>query len=133
MEMDDGGRSPFLTLRMFEGDEALTARLDYNADLFEAATIARMLRNFRTLLESVVADPERRLSELPPLTEAERPTAGGVAADARRRAGPARAVGAGGWPSRLRKRLRRAVRGARRAVSRRLGVSLGRADGRRGP
>ena len=44
----------------------------YNTDLFEAATIARMLAHFQTLLEAVVADPEQRLSDLPLLTETER-------------------------------------------------------------
>ena len=44
----------------------------YNTDLFEAATIARMLGHFQILLEAMVADPEQRLSDLPLLTEAER-------------------------------------------------------------
>ena len=41
-------------------------------DLFEAETIRRMLGHFETLLEGIVADPDRRLSELPLLTGAER-------------------------------------------------------------
>ena len=47
-------------------------RLAYNTDLFEAATITRMLGHFRTLLEAVVANPEKRLSDLPLLSETER-------------------------------------------------------------
>ncbi|MDZ4347202.1 MAG: amino acid adenylation domain-containing protein, partial [Candidatus Binatia bacterium] len=39
---------------------------------FEAATIARMLGNFKTLLEAVVGDPEQRLSDLALLTKTER-------------------------------------------------------------
>ena len=61
-----------LTLQIADTEQGLTAAFVYNTDLFEAATIARMLGNFQTLLEAVVADPEQRLSDLPLLTEAER-------------------------------------------------------------
>ncbi|MCK9620221.1 MAG: amino acid adenylation domain-containing protein [Methylobacter sp.] len=44
----------------------------YAKDLFEAATITRLIGHFQTLLEGIVADPEARLSELPLLTEPER-------------------------------------------------------------
>ena len=43
----------------------------YSADLFDGATVDRMLRHFEGLLESAVAAPDRRLSELPLMTEAE--------------------------------------------------------------
>ena len=46
--------------------------LGYAADLFEAATITRLIGHFQTLLEGIVARPEARLSELPLLTETER-------------------------------------------------------------
>ena len=61
-----------LTLQIADTDQGLTAAFVYNADLFEAGTIARMLGNFQTLLEAMVADPEQRLSDLPLLTETER-------------------------------------------------------------
>lgn len=61
-----------LTLSMAEAADSLTASFQYNTDLFEGTTIARMLRHFRTLLEGVVADPDRRLSDLPILSEGER-------------------------------------------------------------
>ena len=61
-----------LTLQIVDTEQGLTAALVYNTDLFEVGTIARMLGNFQTLLEAVVADPEQRLSDLPLLTEAER-------------------------------------------------------------
>ena len=61
-----------LTLQIADTTQGLTATFIYNTDLFEAATITRMLGNFQTLLESVVAAPEQRLSDLPLLTEAER-------------------------------------------------------------
>nr|WP_264196777.1 hypothetical protein [Microseira wollei] len=40
--------------------------------MFEAATIARMLKHFETLLEGIVANPDRCLSDLPILTLSER-------------------------------------------------------------
>ena len=52
--------------------EGLRALLEYNTDLFDAGTITRLLGHFRTLLEGIVTDPDRRLSELPLLTELER-------------------------------------------------------------
>ncbi len=61
-----------LTLEIADTEQGLTAAFVYNTDLFEASTIARMLGNFRTLLDAVVADPERRLSDLPLLCETER-------------------------------------------------------------
>jgi len=51
---------------------ALRLEAEYRTDLFDAATIERMLSHFRTLLEGIVADPGRRLSELPLLAAEER-------------------------------------------------------------
>jgi acyl carrier protein len=61
-----------LTLQILDTERGLTAAFVYNTDLFEAATIARMLGNFQILLEAIVANPEQRLSDLPLLTETER-------------------------------------------------------------
>lgn len=56
-----------------EEDEAgIRLRVVYSLDLFEPATIARMLRHFQTLLEAVAADDGQRLSALPLLTQGER-------------------------------------------------------------
>ena len=46
--------------------------LDYSTDLFEQATATRMIAHFETLLKAAVADPDRRLSEIPLLRPAER-------------------------------------------------------------
>ena len=43
----------------------------YATSLFDAGTVGRLLGHLRVVLESVVEDPSRRLSELPVLTEAE--------------------------------------------------------------
>jgi amino acid adenylation domain-containing protein len=61
-----------LTLVMVEVDGTLSASLDYNTDLFDASTIARMAGHFKTLLEGILENPEQRISELPLLTEQER-------------------------------------------------------------
>ncbi|HDQ71832.1 MAG TPA: amino acid adenylation domain-containing protein, partial [Chloroflexi bacterium] len=63
-----------LTLTVEQKAEGLIAEIEYNADLFDVATIARMLGHFQTLLKSVVAEPALRLGELPLLTPAERET-----------------------------------------------------------
>src|SRR5579859_2038844 len=61
-----------LTLFMTETPQGLSASLEYNTDLFDAETIVRMAEHFQTLLAGIVADPQRRLSELPMLSERER-------------------------------------------------------------
>ena len=61
-----------LTLLMVQAPDSLTASLEYNTDLFDAATIRRMLGHFEVLLGGIVANPDQRLSELPILTAAER-------------------------------------------------------------
>ena len=57
-----------LTLMLAEVEGELRATLEYNSDLFEAHTIRRMAAHFQTLLAGIVADPQRRISELPLLT-----------------------------------------------------------------
>src|SRR5919112_1363892 len=96
-----GGGTPFLKLTMIQGDEDLTARLDYNSNIFEAATIQRMLGDLQSLLEGIVADPGQPISRLSLLAETERPV------------DPAQARS---WFIRLRKRLHWSVRQARRRV-----------------
>lgn len=69
----DSGIAHFdLTLEMMDTEEGLKGRLVYNTDLFDTATIGRLLEHFQTLLESVVTQPKQRVSALPLLTEAER-------------------------------------------------------------
>jgi amino acid adenylation domain-containing protein len=50
----------------------LECRFRYNTDLFDAGTIARMGNHFHTLLEGIAAGPDRRVTRLPLLTQAER-------------------------------------------------------------
>jgi non-ribosomal peptide synthetase component F len=58
-----------LTLFMWEAEETLAGSLNYASDLFDAGTVGRMLDHFQTLLEAVVANPERRLLDLAPFLE----------------------------------------------------------------
>jgi amino acid adenylation domain-containing protein len=60
-----------LTMSLYHGPDGVHGSLNYNVDLFDAATIRRMVGHFHTLLLGIVADPEARISELPMLTAAE--------------------------------------------------------------
>ncbi|MDQ3285143.1 MAG: condensation domain-containing protein, partial [Actinomycetota bacterium] len=111
---DRGGSTPFLKLTMIQGDEDLTARLDYNSNIFEAATIQRMLEVLENLLEGIVADPEQRISGLSLPTEVEQLAPAGT----RWWGSPVRPAQARSWSIRFRKRLRWGLRHARRGAGR---------------
>ncbi len=51
--------------------ETLVVKIAYVQRRFDTVTISRMLGHVRTLLEGIAADPPRRVSELPLLTEEE--------------------------------------------------------------
>jgi amino acid adenylation domain-containing protein len=72
LEVDPGTAKFDLTLELWETPESLRGHFEYNIDLFDAATIARMAGHLQTLLEGIVTDPEQRLSALPLLTADER-------------------------------------------------------------
>jgi amino acid adenylation domain-containing protein len=61
-----------LTLDVSLTEKGLAGSLEYNSDLFESSTAGRWLANLEVLLEGIAAAPDRRLSELPILTGAER-------------------------------------------------------------
>ncbi|MCY1031324.1 amino acid adenylation domain-containing protein [Corallococcus sp. BB11-1] len=61
-----------LSLNAIEVEDGLVLDFEYNTDLFEAVTLQRWTRAFYTLLEGLVADPRRRLADLPLLSPAER-------------------------------------------------------------
>ena len=67
-----GGTLFDLTLFVTEIAGQLTLTAEYNVDLFDRSTIARMLGHLETLLRVALEEPSRRLSELPVLTAAER-------------------------------------------------------------
>jgi methyltransferase, FkbM family/amino acid adenylation domain len=66
------GTSKFdLALFVVEMGDTLWGAVEYNTDLFETATIRRLVSQFQVLLESIVANPEQRISQLKLLTDAE--------------------------------------------------------------
>ena len=69
----DTGTAKFdLSVELDDRAEGIIGRFQYSTDLFEAHTIARMMGHYRTLLGAVAAEPGRRLSDLPLLTDDER-------------------------------------------------------------
>ncbi|NOK35298.1 non-ribosomal peptide synthase/polyketide synthase, partial [Corallococcus exercitus] len=69
----DAGVSRFdLALFLSDAEEGLTGTLDYNTDLFDTSTIARMAEHLGVLMEGIVRAPDTRLSQLPLLPEHER-------------------------------------------------------------
>ena len=70
---DETEVSPFdLSFDVTERADGLVCILEYNTDLFDAATVSRMLNHFAVLLDAAVTDPSASLSGLPLLTDKER-------------------------------------------------------------
>ena len=68
----EGAAAKFdLTLYLTEGSDSLEGVLEYNTDLFTDDTITRMIGHFQTLLEGIVAQPDRRIGSLPLLDASE--------------------------------------------------------------
>ncbi|ARU62801.1 hypothetical protein CBW65_18855 [Tumebacillus avium] len=68
----DSGTAKFdLTLQMQEEAHGLVASLEYSTDLFDAATIKRMVVHFQNLFAAIVAAPQEKIGKLPMLTPAE--------------------------------------------------------------
>jgi amino acid adenylation domain-containing protein len=61
-----------LLLAMEDGPSGVSCHWEYDADLFDAATIRRLSGHYTTLLSSIVAEPECRISALALISEAER-------------------------------------------------------------
>ncbi|MER5733130.1 amino acid adenylation domain-containing protein [Streptomyces sp. NPDC002138] len=72
-EVPRGGAQVDLNLQLREVDGAFIGTVEYASDLFDAATVERLLGHWRTLLAAAaVAAPGTRLSALAMLTAAER-------------------------------------------------------------
>ncbi|MBI5032798.1 MAG: amino acid adenylation domain-containing protein [Chloroflexi bacterium] len=70
--MVDPGISKFdLTWQMEASGNSLRGRVEYSTDLFDRATIVRMVGHFQTLLEGISANPDQPIRTLPLLTQAE--------------------------------------------------------------
>jgi len=61
-----------LNCLMVERPDGWRASIQFNTDLFETETAARMLRQFETLLGEIGKKPERRISEFPVLLDEEK-------------------------------------------------------------
>ena len=72
LEVESGISKFDLSLTLTDHGEDLAGWLQYNTDLFEPATVTRMLSHFQLLLEGIVADPDRSISELPLISEPEK-------------------------------------------------------------
>ncbi|HEY0604277.1 MAG TPA: amino acid adenylation domain-containing protein, partial [Herpetosiphonaceae bacterium] len=71
VEFDQGVAQFDLMLALTEQQDRLQGVIEYNTDLFDAATIERLAGHFQTLLAGIVAAPEQPIGLLPLLTEAE--------------------------------------------------------------
>jgi amino acid adenylation domain-containing protein len=66
------GTSKFdLNATIWESPEGLSGGIEYNTDVFNVATIARLSAHYQTLLQSIAAHPDRRISDQQILTAAE--------------------------------------------------------------
>ncbi|HEX7330757.1 MAG TPA: amino acid adenylation domain-containing protein, partial [Pyrinomonadaceae bacterium] len=61
-----------LDLYLWESEDVIRGNCMYDADLFEAQTIKRLLQHLQVLLASVAGNPEQRLSEIELLSRSER-------------------------------------------------------------
>ncbi|GAA3846449.1 hypothetical protein GCM10022243_10790 [Saccharothrix violaceirubra] len=69
---DEATAQADLALRITDTGTALEGRLDYDTDLFDAATAARFADHYATVLALVAEDPGTRVDDLDPITPAER-------------------------------------------------------------
>jgi len=60
-----------ISLFVTEGSGAMNCTIEYNTDLFDAATIERMLVHFETLVTGIVANPDTGVADLPLLADTE--------------------------------------------------------------
>jgi amino acid adenylation domain-containing protein len=71
LEIQTGATKFDMSLELEDRPEGILGYLEYNADLFEATTIERIVGHWQRLLENVVANPNQRIADLPLLTEPE--------------------------------------------------------------
>src|SRR5206468_121783 len=64
LEVTDVTAKYDITLMVHEREKELTGEFSYSTDLFEAATVRRMIDDYQLLLERVAADPRQSISRL---------------------------------------------------------------------
>ncbi len=72
LEADNRAAMFDLSLYIYEEKEGMQCVLEYNTDLFEAATIERMIGHMQTLLTDIADKPDTPISQLSILTKVER-------------------------------------------------------------
>lgn len=72
VEKDSGTTQFDLQLALTQREGGFLGAIQYNSDLFDASTIQRMAEHYRTLVEGILATPDRLVARLPLITEAER-------------------------------------------------------------
>lgn len=71
-ELNNGTAKFDMTVWLTETERGLTGTWEYNTDLYEEATIARMAEHFEILLEGIAENPECPVRDLPLLPKDER-------------------------------------------------------------
>lgn len=69
--IDPGVANYDLSLYAAELPEGMRLKWEFNTDLFDAATVRRLAGHYRAVIEGLIADPDRRVSEIPLLTPEE--------------------------------------------------------------
>lgn len=72
LDLHSGTSKYDLTWFTTDTEHGLVNTIEYNTDLFDAATITRMLQHFTAMLHGLIADPDLPIARLPLLTEPER-------------------------------------------------------------
>jgi amino acid adenylation domain-containing protein len=61
-----------LSLSMSEQSGAIKGALEYSSDLLDDGTIARLIGHYQALLHGIITNPNRRISDIPMLTDTEK-------------------------------------------------------------
>ncbi|HET8846339.1 MAG TPA: amino acid adenylation domain-containing protein, partial [Ktedonobacteraceae bacterium] len=72
LEIDTGAARLDLMIFLGDSEQKLIGIIEYNTDLFDESTIARLVEHYRHLLEGVIANPDQRIASLPLLSDLER-------------------------------------------------------------
>jgi amino acid adenylation domain-containing protein/non-ribosomal peptide synthase protein (TIGR01720 family) len=72
LDLDTGTSKFDIILTMGQRGDLFKGGLEYNTDLFDASTIQRMAEHYQMLLNSIIANPDQKILDLPILTDAER-------------------------------------------------------------
>lgn len=72
LSIESGAAKFDLLLEVVESEDGLSGVVEYNTDLFDEATIARMMTHWQNILERIVANPDEQIASLPLLSPGER-------------------------------------------------------------